>query len=75
MDESPANFSYRSLELLCRQQAKLSATPDLRNASNWPICWNSNCQGRDNSRFDAAEISFGACANDHARRTILLEWA
>ena len=23
-----ANFSYRSLELLCRQQAKLAATPD-----------------------------------------------
>ena len=29
MDESPANFCYRSLELLCRRQAKLSATPDL----------------------------------------------
>jgi hypothetical protein len=28
MDESPANVSYRSLELLCRQQAKLAATPD-----------------------------------------------
>jgi hypothetical protein len=24
------NFSYRSLELLCRQQAALSATPDTR---------------------------------------------
>jgi hypothetical protein len=32
MDEQPANFSYRSLETLCRQQAKLSATPDARNA-------------------------------------------
>jgi hypothetical protein len=31
MDESLANFSYRSLELLCRQQAKLAATPDARN--------------------------------------------
>ena len=31
MDESPANLSYRSLELLCRQQAKLSATTDARN--------------------------------------------
>ncbi len=27
MDELPANISYRSLELLCLQQAKLSATP------------------------------------------------
>jgi len=25
-----ANFSYRSLELLCRQQAKLADTPDAR---------------------------------------------
>jgi hypothetical protein len=31
MDEEAANFSYRSLELLCRLQAKLSATPDTRN--------------------------------------------
>jgi hypothetical protein len=31
MDEQLANFSYRSLELLCRLQAKLSATPDARN--------------------------------------------
>jgi hypothetical protein len=31
MDESLANLSYRSLELLCRQQAKLAATPDARN--------------------------------------------
>jgi len=31
MDESQANFSYRSLELLCRLQAKLSATPDTRD--------------------------------------------
>jgi hypothetical protein len=31
MDESPANFCYRSLELLCRRQAKLSATPALRD--------------------------------------------
>jgi hypothetical protein len=27
----PPNFSYRSLELLCRQQAKLAATTDARN--------------------------------------------
>ena len=26
-----ANFSYRSLELLCRQQAKLTSTPETRN--------------------------------------------
>jgi hypothetical protein len=26
-----ANFSYRSLELLCRQQAKLSAKPEVRS--------------------------------------------
>jgi len=31
MDEPPANSSYRSLELLCRQQARLSATRDARN--------------------------------------------
>jgi hypothetical protein len=31
MDQSLANFSYRSLELLCRQQAKLASTPDARN--------------------------------------------
>jgi hypothetical protein len=31
MDESVANFSYRSLELLCRQQARLAATPEARN--------------------------------------------
>jgi hypothetical protein len=31
MDEPPANVSFRSLELLCRLQAKLSATPDARN--------------------------------------------
>ena len=30
MDQSPANY-YRSLELLCRQQAKLAATPNARN--------------------------------------------
>jgi hypothetical protein len=30
MGESPANLSYRSLELLCRQQAKLADTPDAR---------------------------------------------
>jgi hypothetical protein len=30
MDESSPNFSYRSLELLCLQQAKLSATPEAR---------------------------------------------
>jgi hypothetical protein len=31
MDESPANLSYRSLELLCRQQARLTVTPEARN--------------------------------------------
>jgi hypothetical protein len=31
MHDSPANPSYRMLELLCRQQAKLSATPETRN--------------------------------------------
>jgi hypothetical protein len=31
MNESPANFNYRALEALCRQQARLSATPDARN--------------------------------------------
>jgi hypothetical protein len=31
MDESPTKFTYRSLETLCRQQAKLSATADTRN--------------------------------------------
>jgi hypothetical protein len=31
MHDSPANLSYRVLELLCRQQAKLSATPETRN--------------------------------------------
>jgi hypothetical protein len=31
MHDSPANHSYRMLELLCRQQAKLSATPETRN--------------------------------------------
>ena len=31
MDESPANLSYRSLELLCRQQARLTVTPAARN--------------------------------------------
>ena len=30
MDQSPANY-YRSLELLCRQQAKLTSTPETRN--------------------------------------------
>ena len=30
MDESSPNLSYRSLELLCLQQAKLSATPEAR---------------------------------------------
>jgi hypothetical protein len=30
MSDPPAT-SYRSLELLCRQQAKLSSTPDIRN--------------------------------------------
>jgi hypothetical protein len=32
MDKQPANVSYRSLEMLCREQAKLSTTPDARNA-------------------------------------------
>jgi hypothetical protein len=27
MDESSGNASYRALELICRQQARLSATP------------------------------------------------
>jgi hypothetical protein len=31
MDKSPPNFSYRSLELLCRLQARISATPGTRN--------------------------------------------
>jgi hypothetical protein len=31
MDDSPDKFCYRSLELLCRQQAKLSTTPDARH--------------------------------------------
>jgi hypothetical protein len=31
MGKSPANTSYRSLELLCRQQAKLSADPATRD--------------------------------------------
>ena len=31
MDVEPTNFSYRSLELLSRQQAKLSANPKARN--------------------------------------------
>jgi hypothetical protein len=31
MHDSPADLSYRVLELLCRQQAKLSATPETRN--------------------------------------------
>jgi hypothetical protein len=31
MHDSPANLSYRMLELLCRQQAKLCATPETRN--------------------------------------------
>ena len=31
MHESLANASYRSLESLCRQQAKLSANPKTRN--------------------------------------------
>jgi hypothetical protein len=31
MDESPANFSYRALEILCRQQARLSASPETRS--------------------------------------------
>jgi hypothetical protein len=30
MDESRTNLSYRTLELLCRQQAQLSATPEAR---------------------------------------------
>lgn len=30
MDENLAHLSYRSLELLCRQQAKLSASPDVQ---------------------------------------------
>jgi hypothetical protein len=30
MDESPAHPPYRLLELLCRQQARLSATPAAR---------------------------------------------
>jgi hypothetical protein len=28
--DHPPNFSYRSLELLCRKQAALSSTPDTR---------------------------------------------
>ena len=31
MDDSPANLSNRSLELLCRQQAKLATTPGARD--------------------------------------------
>jgi len=31
MNKSPANFSYRSLEVLCREQAQLSVTPDTRS--------------------------------------------
>jgi hypothetical protein len=31
VDDSPASFSYRSHELLCRRQAKLSATPETRD--------------------------------------------
>jgi len=31
MIEPPADFSYRSLELLCRQQAQLSTTPETRS--------------------------------------------
>jgi hypothetical protein len=31
MDQALANLSYRSLELLCREQAKLASTPDTRN--------------------------------------------
>jgi hypothetical protein len=30
MDERFANFSYRNMEKLCRQQAKLSSTPEVR---------------------------------------------
>ena len=29
--KSPANFSYRALELLCRQQAKFASTPVTRD--------------------------------------------
>jgi hypothetical protein len=31
MNGSPGNVSYRELESLCRQQAKLSATPKTRH--------------------------------------------
>ena len=31
MDDSLANFSYRSFETLCHQEAKLAATPEARN--------------------------------------------
>jgi hypothetical protein len=31
MDDSLGNVSYRMLELLCRQQARLSTTPEARN--------------------------------------------
>ena len=31
MDDLPDNISNRSLELLCRRQAKLSVTPEARN--------------------------------------------
>jgi hypothetical protein len=31
MDKAPADLPYRALELLCRRQAKLSATPDARH--------------------------------------------
>ncbi|HZR71691.1 hypothetical protein [Bradyrhizobium sp.] len=31
MDESLAHLSYRSLEALCREQARLSASPAVRN--------------------------------------------
>ena len=31
MNDLPGNVSYRDLESLCRQQAKLSATPETRH--------------------------------------------
>ena len=31
MDENLTQLSYRSLELLCRRQARLSSNPDVQN--------------------------------------------
>ena len=38
MDESHTDFSYRSLELLCRRQAKLTATPKARHELERMAC-------------------------------------